>query len=284
MIEFCRDNLDILMVGVVAVIVLILLVSGIKCYKNKDDDEELELNEAELMEIVEQVKQLQDGGAVIEPDKQVEVVLPPLTARIMADEELQVMEITLPPLTATIVEVVDDEDTGVDAVDVETTVETVDVETIDDKEVVETAIETATDKAVVLQDQEPLEEKEQIINKAEDKAVTTIQSLVDEIATISGTGVEQVEIKVPGAQVKITYLKEGQPLETNRDKDPIQREDPYIEPEKPLGATEQRNYNQSEEAVIPSEKGNFKYGPDNINVARSGRVYSEEELQQQIRD
>ena len=28
----------------------------------------------------------------------------------------------------------------------------------------------------------------------------------------------------------------------------------------------------------------IKFGPDNINMSRSGRIYSEEELQQQIRD
>mgnify|MGYP006974676591 FL=1 len=41
---------------------------------------------------------------------------------------------------------------------------------------------------------------------------------------------------------------------------------------------------QIDQINVPDERSVHKFGPDNINTARSGRVYSLEELEQQIKD
>lgn len=279
-IDFCRDNLDILMIGGVVVIVLILLVSSIKCFKEKDD-EDLELDETELMQVVEQVKQMQNGFCPTEEMECVEVVLPPLTARVMAEvleesktaekkqqediknPEDRVVAISLPPLTATVME---SEEAS--------------------KEETQTIEETPKVEEFLTMEETPKAEELRSVDKVvkDDKKASTIESLVEEIANISGTGVKEVKIKVAGAQVKITYLQDDQTSENETKEEIYQKEDSYSEPTELLETPEQKSYKEVDQNPLPNEKGNFKFGPDNINIARSGRVYSEEELQQQIRD
>lgn len=270
-IEFCRDNLDILMIGGVAAIALILLVSGIKYFKDEDDDDEdIEIDELELLEIVEQVKQMQEEKEEKVEDEEaeedeVEVVLPPLTARIMAEDE----SADEPAAN----ELVEDEQA--------------------DEEPLEFANEKqAAEKSLELPQEEP------------SKNTSTIENLVEEIANLSGTGVKEVEIKVPGAKVKITYSRgddnakngetqdasEGRNLDANTDDEPSVHSESGVT-KAPNSADilgGNGNLNGNLNGITADGTGGassvIKFGPDNINMSRSGRIYSEEELQQQIRD
>ena len=276
-IEFCRNNLNILMIGGVALIGIIVIVSGIKYFINRDkdgDDADFQIDEAELMGIVQQVKQKHEIDSA-----DVEVVLPPLTARIMAEDEpvevdepvaadkeaevkalepeLEVVAVSLPPLTATVEPQIEPR--------------------------VETPAKIELEKKMEEKPQAKSQVKEQVKLqvKAEVPAMTvpsaktetqknsaTIESLIQEIATLAGSGVSEVEIKISGTKVKILYNQD----EHTDDADDIAR-----------------TYDNEAQGLDDDKKSNngagaIKFGPDNINRSRSGRVFSEVELQQQIRD
>ena len=315
-IEFCRSNLNILMIGGVALIGIIVIVSGIKYFMNRDkdgDDADFQIDEAELMGIVQQVKQKHEIDSA-----DVEVVLPPLTARIMAEDEpvevdepvaadkeaevkalapeLEVVAVSLPPLTA-----------AVEPAEDEVVVSRVEPEVIEKHEPqvepqVEPQIELRVETPAKVELEKKMEEKPQVKEqvkpqvKAEVPAMTvpsaktepkknsaTIESLIQEIATLAGSGVSEVEIKISGTKVKILYNQDEHTDDADATKECVNDE------AKESADDIARTYDNEAQGLDDDKKSNngagaIKFGPDNINRSRSGRVFSEVELQQQIRD
>ena len=311
-IEFCRSNLDILMIGGVALVGLIVIASGIKYFMNGDkdgDDVDFQIDEAELMGIVQQVKQKHEIDSA-----DVEVVLPPLTARIMAEDEpvevdepvaadkeaevkalepeLEVVAVSLPPLTA-----------AVEPAEDEVVVSQVEPEVIEKHEPqVEPQIEPRVETPAKVELEKKMEEKPQVKEqvkpqvKAEVPAMTvpsaktesqknsaTIESLIQEIATLAGSGVSEVEIKISGTKVKILYNQDEHTDDADATKECVNDE------AKESADDIARTYDNEAQGLDDDKKSNngagaIKFGPDNINRSRSGRVFSEVELQQQIRD
>lgn len=307
-IEFCRSNLNILMIGGVALIGIIVIVSGIKYFMNRDkdgDDADFQIDEAELMGIVQQVKQKHEIDSA-----DVEVVLPPLTARIMAEDEpvevdepvaadkeaevkalepeLEVVAVSLPPLTA-----------AVEPAEDEAVVSQVEPEVIEKHEPqIEPRVETPAKVELEKKMEEKPQVKEQVKPqvKAEVPAMTvpsaktetqknsaTIESLIQEIATLAGSGVSEVEIKISGTKVKILYNQDEHTDDADATKECVNDE------AKESADDIARTYDNEAQGLDDDKKSNngagaIKFGPDNINRSRSGRVFSEVELQQQIRD
>lgn len=288
--EFCRNNLDILMIGGVGIIMLILFGSGVKCFKNKkkqdvedislpeqkDDfktlDSEIGLQEnledavfaqddeyVSIMESFEKLEIPDDVETLIEKWKR--LLEEEFSAGVVEDPEDRVVDIVLPPLTARIVE----------AQVLEVKENEGETPGTEQKEVFEakTALKSERESVVV-------------VGKTGEEKATTIESLVGDIATISGTSVKEVEIKVAGARVKITYL--GADTEPDNKKDLLGVGDTYKESVDFLESTDHAHRKQIDQINIPEERTAIKFGPDNVNIARSGRVYSLNELEQQIKD
>ena len=184
-IEFCRSNLNILMIGGVALIGIIVIVSGIKYFMNRDkdgDDADFQIDEAELMGIVQQVKQKHEIDSA-----DVEVVLPPLTARIMAeDEPVEVDE----PVAA-------DKEAEVKALEPELEVVAVSLPPLT------AAVEPAEDEAVVSQvEPEVIEKHEpQIEPRVETPAKVELEKKMEEKPQVKPQVKEQVKAEVPAMAV-----------------------------------------------------------------------------------
>lgn len=262
-IEFCRDNLNMLMVAGVAIIVLILVISIVKSSK-EDDDFDLDIDLDEFAEIL----------------KEIELKTMDLKAAEGAKETgIHLVDVLQPPKTAC-VEVFQDEPFNVEECEAEQP----------DEELYEEVAVEADGITVEKTEQEIVPKNEGIIQDADDRLpeqkkhtlVTTntvsLGAIVEELAELSGEGVKKVEIKIPGAEVRITYVDEEKTLEDAPLKEkPLDVQKDKVTIEKPYLADD----NDAKEDTAPAIK---KFGPENMNTTRSGRIFSEEELQKQIRD
>lgn len=141
------------------------------------------------------------------------------------------------------------------------------------------------------------------------KSVIFPDELIEEIAKASSNDLQEVEIKIQSAELRIRYtgykggdgLKEevrhfaeneksqesNVPAADNGNKDSA---DIKEETEKDKESQQDIEKEILKEKINPEEipeediKRPGKFGPDNFNTARSGRVYTEEELEKQIRD
>ena len=288
MTEFCRNNLDIVIIGGVGIIMFILFVCG-AVYFDKKENKRAEMNDTSSPEekkvstqedSSQKVEETLGEESLVEEDlcevkdpKEVESLIEKwkilleeeLIGNVVEDPELRVVDIVLPPLTARIVEIQETMDVQEDSSEEET------------KEELEQTVEL---------DAEPVFDTEQktivYLDKSEDEKPVTIESLVQEIATISGTNVKEVEIKVAGAKVKITYVETDKESDTKDES--LGKNDTYKETVGMLEDAQHEPRKQIDQINVPDERSVHKFGPDNINTARSGRVYSLEELEQQIKD
>lgn len=119
--------------------------------------------------------------------------------------------------------------------------------------------------------------------KIESSKSTSLGAIAKELAELSGEGVKNVEIKIPGAEVKITYLDE---TKESKETEECERAETTIEETEEVQKLDDLDNEsvsedemQDETVYVPK-----KFGPGNMNVARSGRVYSEAELEEQIKD
>lgn len=122
-----------------------------------------------------------------------------------------------------------------------------------------------------------IEEKQ---HKSFSKNTLNLEDIIEGIAELSGQGVRNVEIILPGAEVKITYRRK----ETENPLNNIDGEKVDVET---LEENEEQVVDKAqEESLFNGDKAPAikKFGPNNMNVSRSGKVFSEEELQMQIRD
>ena len=122
--------------------------------------------------------------------------------------------------------------------------------------------------------------------KADPSAASAPQGLVEhmlrsaeEAGSISGQKVESIELKIEKAQLTIHYAggKKKEILKETGETDFGEKEQQSVIPE-----TEA----EAETAADAAEQENMpkKFGADNMNRARSGRVYTEEELREMIKE
>ena len=133
-----------------------------------------------------------------------------------------------------------------------------------------------------------------------------IESIVEYIQSISPELLNEVEIKVHDAEIRIRYsndkarerVKNEEPQkpeeiqESEEVQEPVENQETEIINEDTIeNVTEDAIENVIEDAtegvIEDATEGvtvRIKFGPDNINISRSGRVFSEEELEEQIRD
>lgn len=199
-VEFCRNNLDILMIGGAALIVLVIIISVVK--SSKDDEDELDYDrETKTVEVVAKPEEK------VEPEK-------------------------------------------------------------------ETIVEFSEAQ-----------------NK-EKKNTPYIEGLLGELASLSQDGIKELEIKIQGAEVKITYgdkrempvvedlAEEGCSVDAGSDTTVEKQGEPKETSERD---TESKGDKKIQENNA-SAKIYKKFGPENNNISKSGRIYTEEELEEQIRD
>ena len=201
-IEFCRDNVKVLMIGGIALIVIIIVVSILKGY---DDDYE----------------DYEDDSDADEKDKIV------------------------------------DEDTAAEPV-----------------------------QSII----EPSEQE--LTRESFPRETHPVGDIIGEIANLPTQGMKELEIKIPGAELKITYsgdCKEAYSQKT------IYQEGLVILGDANSEGKDENLFSQEEpQEVISKEQGvdsepykgrtYIKFGPNNNNVSKSGKVYTEKELEEQIKD
>ena len=128
-----------------------------------------------------------------------------------------------------------------------------------------------------------VEESKKAELKIESTKATSLGAIAKELAELSGEGVKNVEIKIPGAEVKITYLddtKESEEIEECGSDETVTKETEEVQKlDDSDSETVSKEEEQGETVYVPK-----KFGPNNMNVARSGKVYSEAELEEQIKD
>ena len=125
-----------------------------------------------------------------------------------------------------------------------------------------------------------------------------IESIVEYIQSISPELLNEVEIKVHDAEIRIRYsndkacerVKNEEPQkpeeiqESEEVQEPVENQETEVINEDTIeNVTEDAIENVIEDAT-EGVTVRIKFGPDNINISRSGRVFSEEELEEQIRD
>lgn len=129
-----------------------------------------------------------------------------------------------------------------------------------------------------------------------------IESLLEQIAGIPTKNLEEVEIKIQGAELKFKYSKnEFRTMEASA---PELAESPPDAESKEGSEELQAAENTARHDEIKKEDGSHdaedekkddvgekgekivikKFGPDNVDTSRSGRVFTEDELEEKIRD
>lgn len=144
------------------------------------------------------------------------------------------------------------------------------------------------------------------IKKAD--AGESIETLLRDAVGLSASNLEEVEIKIQGAEVRIKYSTKKNPDEVSREKNsdsdkdacywdmPEQQEDIDNIVLKDIGeeisvrtdtcqtenGTSLKEGQKKEEIQLTPLR--IKFGPDNVNTTRSGKVFTEKELIETIKD
>lgn len=136
------------------------------------------------------------------------------------------------------------------------------------------------------------------VGKAEDRIISkqSIENLLGEISNIPVKNLEEVEIRIQGAEVKLKYSKndnmgsDGQELQTEAPSgsNSAGEDDQTIEGDcnqtAELCDNEEDAEEKAEDKKEEKHRTSKKFGPNNIDTSRSGHVFTEDELEEQIRD
>lgn len=344
-VAFCRENLDILMIGGVVLIAVVIAVSFLKTSKkNEEEDldfyEELEIKDTKQDSKEDEIPKVDEAKP--ENSDKGEPNLTEDKSKLQTEEDGKneidnlvneafdkFIETSLSDAFKNILEEIDEEyernqmatseekseENSVDKTEEEPQEEsTADEEELQEPvvsdEPVEEARETSDDEDIETFEEVDQEEPEQEENKepelvaeplAEEKPLqeescfekatnnssnnvskntSCIEYIVEGLASLSGDGVKEVGIKIPGAEVKITYCKE----DAQSEKASKDQETDEMEADGDVSGSVADNAIVKDDKTEIQPKPRKKFGPDNMNVSRSGKVYSEEELELQIRD
>lgn len=142
------------------------------------------------------------------------------------------------------------------------------------------------------------------------KNIILPDELLEEISRASAQNLQEVQIKIQSAELRIRYAgyrdRDGESAQVHEevfhfDKTPepaAETEEainaqPAVEPaeaqaelaeSEPESASEILQEKLQPQQIARAERPAVKFGPDNLNTARDGRIYTEEELEKQIRD
>ena len=126
-----------------------------------------------------------------------------------------------------------------------------------------------------------VEEAETVCCDAARDVVETLVKTMEAAACASGQKVESIELKIEKAQLTIHYAgEESEPKKArvvNSSEEDVSPAEVY--PSERTRMLEEALMGCTEEKELPK-----RFGSDNMNTARSGRVYTEEELLNQIRE
>lgn len=121
-----------------------------------------------------------------------------------------------------------------------------------------------------------------------------LENILGELASFSAEGIKELNIKIQGAEVKITYSKHEDEaidetvVETGFEEDQNKERKTQGNEQESEGPVEEPAHEQvlHTENTISETKGQTykKFNIENNNVSKSGRIYTEEELEDQIRD
>lgn len=234
-------------------------------YKNilEDIDEEYERNQIAASE--EKSEEISEDKTDEEPQEESQ-------EEFVADEELQE--------TVVLDEPVEEATESSDHENIET-FEEVDQEELKPEENKESElVENPWVEEKPAQDENSFEKTTNTGSNNVSKNTSCIEYIVEGLAALSGDGVKEVGIKIPGAEVKITYCKEDAESEQILEDQEI---DEIIAEEDASGSGAD-NVTAEDDKTENQPKPRKKFGPDNMNVSRSGKVYTEEELELQIKD
>lgn len=145
--------------------------------------------------------------------------------------------------------------------------------------------------------------KENLTEKKEypyKKNIIFPDELIDEITKASAQNLQEIEIKIQSAELRIRYagyqdkgevqeeVKHFDSATDSADKEKEQDGDAEaVETESSAASeeTEEILKQKIEPAMIAEESiKHIKFGPENFNIDRNGKAYTEEELEKQIRD
>ena len=121
-----------------------------------------------------------------------------------------------------------------------------------------------------------------------------IESIVEYIQSISPELLNEVEIKVHDAEIRIRYsndkacerVKNEEPQkpeeiqESEEVQEPVENQETEIINEDTIENVTEDAIENVIEDTTEGVTVRIKFGPDNINISRSGRVFSEEEIKQ----
>ena len=128
------------------------------------------------------------------------------------------------------------------------------------------------------------------------KNIILPEELLEEIARASVQNLQEVQIRIQSAELRIRYAgyrdRDGESEEVHEE---VLHFDKTLEPadeQAKQAETQSESENESEilqeklqpQQIARAERPAVKFGPDNLNTARDGRIYTEEELEKQIRD
>ena len=163
-----------------------------------------------------------------------------------------------------------------------------------------------------LQNSQSAQSAEKAESQPYKKNIILPEELLEEIARASVQNLQEVQIRIQSAELRIRYAgyrdRDGESEEVHEevlhfDKTP----EPATEAKGAAGAepaveaaeaqaepAETQSESENESAILQeklqpqkitqTERPVAKFGPDNLNIARDGRIYTEEELEKQIRD
>ena len=269
-IDFCRQNSNILMIAGGILILIIIIGAAIISAKKGDKDDNLDFDEKAFLENKESMSPDSEMRKTDEEDKQQTV------------EKSQHHDNISSPFT--------------DAVlnnKAEDTADTAENEqNIKPDRIAEACCSVNHDENG---------NSERYIKKAD--SGESIESLLHEAAGLLKVGIEEVEIKIQGAQVKIKYSKKrtdeqelsesnnecagGSEYKENTDNIIINDIDEETAAENIDEVTLHMNLEDKSEGMKGDSEpaaGRIKFGPDNLNRSRSGKVFTEKELMETIKD
>lgn len=161
----------------------------------------------------------------------------------------------------------------------------------------EAQTETQEEVQTETQIKENLTEKKEYPCK---KNIIFPDELIDEITKASAQNLQEIEIKIQSAELRIRYagyqdkgevqeeVKHFDSAADSADKEKEQDGDAEaVETESSAASeeTEEILKQKIEPAMIAEESiKHIKFGPENFNIDRNGKAYTEEELEKQIRD
>jgi len=131
---------------------------------------------------------------------------------------------------------------------------------------------------------EPVDAEPEAVEKAVPGVMEALMKQVEEASGAAGQKVESIELEIEKARLTIRYAGEGRTEETAAEPEAVPAEEPETADRPDVEILPSEEILQEPEILKEEQRGMKKFSAENRNMARSGRVYTEEELLKQIKD